>query len=85
MSAAVNHRRATGQSPVSGLVAGRLVEPGNTVLLRYQAYPCQKFGHHIGRVTRVSLSAIRMSPAHRLAAGMPLTFTIVSWRWTPTN
>lgn len=34
------------------------VEPGNTVLLRYQAYPYQKFGHHAGRVIRVSRSAV---------------------------
>jgi len=82
------------KAPVSGLVANRLVEPGqavqagqplltllpkgsileaqllvpsraigfvergDTVLLRYQAYPYQKFGHHVGRVARVSRSAV---------------------------
>lgn len=34
------------------------IEPGDTVLLRYQAYPYQKFGHYRGRVARVSRSAL---------------------------
>jgi membrane fusion protein len=34
------------------------VEPGNKVQLRYQAYPYQKFGHHDGRVERISRSAL---------------------------
>ncbi|ATD68583.1 hemolysin D [Luteimonas chenhongjianii] len=34
------------------------VTPGDTVLLRYQAYPHQKFGHHRGRVSRISRSAL---------------------------
>jgi membrane fusion protein len=34
------------------------IEPGDSVLLRYQAYPYQKFGHHRGKVIRVSRSAI---------------------------
>ena len=34
------------------------IEPGDRVLLRYQAYPYQKFGHHGGSVIRVSRSAI---------------------------
>lgn len=34
------------------------IEPGDKVLLRYQAYPYQKFGHHRGKVIRVSRSAI---------------------------
>lgn len=37
------------------------VEPGDTVLLRYQAYPYQKFGHQTGRVAQISRSAL--SPA----------------------
>ncbi|WP_276523924.1 HlyD family efflux transporter periplasmic adaptor subunit, partial [Enterobacter hormaechei] len=28
------------------------IEPDDKVLLRYQAYPYQKFGHHEGRVSR---------------------------------
>lgn len=34
------------------------IEPGDRVLLRYQAYPYQKFGHHEGAVTRISRSAL---------------------------
>lgn len=34
------------------------IEPGDRVLLRYQAYPYQKFGHHPGRVDRISRSAL---------------------------
>lgn len=34
------------------------IEPGDTVLLRYQAFPYQKFGHHRGTVVRVSRSAL---------------------------
>lgn len=33
------------------------VKPGDRVLLRYQAYPYQKFGSHEGKVLRVSRSA----------------------------
>ncbi|HZX77311.1 HlyD family secretion protein [Lysobacter sp.] len=45
------------------------VEPGNTVLLRYQAYPHQKFGHHVGRVIRVSRSAINSGETVSVAGG----------------
>lgn len=34
------------------------IEPGDAVLLRYQAYPYQKFGHHQGRVARISRSTV---------------------------
>lgn len=34
------------------------IAPGNTVLLRYQAYPYQKFGHQLGRVATISRSAL---------------------------
>ncbi|MEC5079419.1 HlyD family secretion protein [Xanthomonas oryzae] len=34
------------------------IKPGDKVLLRYEAYPYQKFGSHIGRVLRVSRSSI---------------------------
>jgi membrane fusion protein len=37
------------------------IEPGNTVVLRYQAFPYQKFGQQFGRVTDISRSAL--SPA----------------------
>jgi len=33
------------------------IEPGDQVLMRYQAFPYQKFGHHAGKVLRVSRSA----------------------------
>jgi len=35
------------------------IEPGDTVLLRYQAYPYQKFGHHRGTVARISRSTVQ--------------------------
>ncbi len=34
------------------------IEPGDRVLLRYQAYPYQRFGHHPGTVARISRSAL---------------------------
>src|SRR5690606_6777502 len=34
------------------------IAPGDRVLLRYQAYPYQKFGHHEGRVAGISRSAL---------------------------
>ena len=34
------------------------IEPGDKVLLRYQAFPYQKFGHQEGRVARISRSAL---------------------------
>jgi membrane fusion protein len=34
------------------------VEPGDPVLLRYQAFPFQKFGHYGGKVLRISRSAL---------------------------
>nr|WP_312131206.1 HlyD family efflux transporter periplasmic adaptor subunit [Stenotrophomonas pavanii] len=37
------------------------IEPDDKVLLRYQAYPYQKFGHHEGRVSRISRSTLGAS------------------------
>ena len=34
------------------------IAPGDAVLLRYQAYPYQKFGHQRGKVSRISRSAL---------------------------
>ncbi len=34
------------------------VSPGDRVLLRYRAFPYQKFGHHAGTISRVSRSAL---------------------------
>lgn len=52
------------------------IEPGDAVLLRYQAYPYQKFGHHRGKVVRISRSALNSSELHSLIgnpqAGEPL-------------
>ncbi|MFC5581097.1 HlyD family secretion protein [Rhodanobacter terrae] len=37
------------------------IAPGNTVVLRYQAFPYQKFGQQYGRVTDISRSALSPS------------------------
>jgi membrane fusion protein len=34
------------------------VEPGDPVMLRYQAFPHQKFGHHPGTVIRISRNSL---------------------------
>lgn len=34
------------------------IEPGDTVVLRYRAFPHQKFGHHEGRVIQISRNAL---------------------------
>ena len=34
------------------------IAPGDSVVLRYQAFPHQKFGHHVGTVLRISRSAL---------------------------
>ncbi len=34
------------------------IAPGDKVLLRYQAFPYQKFGHHPGKIARISRSAL---------------------------
>ena len=39
------------------------IEPGDRVLLRYQAYPYQKFGHQHGTVERISRSALGAAEA----------------------
>lgn len=45
--------------------AAGFTRPGAAVLLRYDAYPYQKFGQHLGRVLAVSAAAV---PAHELPA-----------------
>lgn len=45
------------------------IREGDRVLLRYQAYPHQKFGHYRGRVSQVSRSVIDRSVAADLAGG----------------
>lgn len=66
---------AAGQSLLSELPAGSTLEaqllvpsraigfiaPGSRVVLRYQAFPYQKFGQHYGRVADISRSALSPS------------------------
>lgn len=47
------------------------IAPGDNVLLRYQAFPYQKFGHHPGRVLRVSRSALGAAELAALGGGQP--------------
>jgi len=72
--------------PASGELQARLYAPsssigfvqaGDAVLLRYQAFPCQKFGQHEGVVETVSTSAVSPAeltglPATGLAPGEPV-------------
>lgn len=55
------------------------VKPGDRVLLRYQAYPYQKFGSHEGRVIRVSRSAIHTERGQG-EANEPMYRVLVSLR-----
>ena len=45
------------------------VRPAQTVLLRYQSFPYQKFGHHSGRVVEVSRSPLQ--PAELAGLALP--------------
>jgi membrane fusion protein len=45
------------------------IREGDEVLVRYQAYPHQKFGHHRGRVSLVGRSVIDRSVAEALGHG----------------
>lgn len=45
------------------------IDPGDKVLLRYQAYPYQKFGHHLGRVARISRSTLSAGAQSSLPNG----------------
>lgn len=45
------------------------VAPGDSVLLRYQAFPYQKFGHHQGKVVRISRSALSTVEVAALSGG----------------
>lgn len=53
------------------------IKPGDHVLLRYQAYPYQKFGSHEGTVIRVSRSAIAAS-SQKGEASEPVYRVLVS-------
>ena len=58
------------------------IEPGDTVLLRYQAFPYQKFGHYRGTVARISRSALSSGELGSLIgnaqAGQPYYRVIVN-------
>lgn len=58
------------------------ISPGDTVLLRYQAYPYQKFGHYGGHVAQISRSALSSGELGTLIgnadAGEPYYRVIVS-------
>ncbi len=57
------------------------VEPGNRVVLRYQAYPYQKFGQQYGDVVQVSRSALSPGEAASLLgqnAAVPLYRVLVA-------
>jgi membrane fusion protein len=47
---------------------------GQRVLLRYQAYPYQKFGHYEGRITNISRSAINPGELPAQLAGLTSLF-----------
>jgi membrane fusion protein len=40
------------------------IQPGDKVLLRFQAFPYQKFGHQMGKVARISRSALSANDAN---------------------
>ncbi len=46
------------------------IGPGQEVLLRYQAFPYQKFGHHRGRIASVSTAALTPSDLPVQQAGL---------------
>jgi len=72
---------AAGQPMVSILPAGSVleaqllvpsrgvgfIEPGNQVVLRYQAFPYQKFGQKYGRIVQISRSALSATEVAELA------------------
>lgn len=49
------------------------IAPGDRVLLRYQAYPYQKFGHYDGVVSRVSRSALGAGELNALVGNAQAT------------
>lgn len=57
-----------GQLEAELLVPSRaigFIAPGDAVLLRYQAYPWQKFGHQHGQVASISRSALELAGAEQ--------------------
>ena len=47
------------------------IKPGMTALLRYQAFPYQKFGQHPARVREVATTSVRPEELATSAAGLP--------------
>lgn len=47
------------------------IKPGMTALLRYQAFPYQKFGQHPARVREVATTSVRPEELANSAAAMP--------------
>jgi membrane fusion protein len=47
------------------------IKPGMTALLRYQAFPYQKFGQHSARIREVATTSIRPEELPTSAAAMP--------------
>ncbi len=67
---------AGGQLQAELLVPSRAVgfiRPGDTVRLRYQAFPYQKFGHQPGIVRRISRHALDPTEARALLRGLTMT------------
>lgn len=56
------------------------IRPGNRVVLRYQAFPYQKFGHAYGDVVSVSKTSIPARELDGLAAAEPMYLITVSLR-----
>lgn len=65
------------------------VKPGDTVYLRYQAYPYQKFGHAEGIVSSVSRTAISINEAaeikHTSSVNEPLYRIVVALKTQTIN
>lgn len=47
------------------------IKIGDPVLVRYQAYPYQKFGQHHGRVASISLATISLSELVNISSSIP--------------
>ena len=47
------------------------IKPGMTTLLRYQAFPYQKFGQHQARVREVATTSVRLEELQTSAATLP--------------
>lgn len=47
------------------------IKPGMTALLRFQAFPYQKFGQHLARVREVTATSVRPDELPTSAAAMP--------------